>query len=301
MQAVLIKLIPIFLFFGLGVLLKKIRFADAGHGDFLLKFVFFVTLPALVLVKLSQTPIPSDKIYLPLIAVTVNVGCMLLTWFVLRFLTVERKTRGTMMVGTMIINNAFMFPFIIAGFGDAGFADAVLFDFGNGVMTATAAYMIAFRYGEAESPSRTMLIKLVKSPLSWALGIAVWLSCSSARLPGYLADFLAPMGDMTSPLILISLGIFFAPKLTDLRLALLAVSIRMGFGLMIGTIAAMFLGLDGTTFSVVALCSAAPIGFNTLTFASLARLDQAFASSLLSLSILAGVIFIPLVMLIFQQ
>ena len=155
-----------------------------------------------------------------------------------------------MMVSAMIINNAFMFPFVIAGFGDGGFADAVLFDFGNGVITATVAYMIAFKYGAEKSSTRTLAVKLVKSPLSWALGLAVPMSWFSIFLPDVVENFLSPIGDMTAPLILISLGIFFAPKVADLRLALVTLVIRMGLGLLVGAAMAAALGLQGTTFSV---------------------------------------------------
>lgn len=72
----LTNLSPIFLFFILGVVLKKVEFAEPGQADFLLKFVFFITLPALVLLRLSQTDITLDKIYLPLINMAINLACM---------------------------------------------------------------------------------------------------------------------------------------------------------------------------------------------------------------------------------
>ena len=70
--------------------------------------------------------------------------------------------------------------------------------------------------------------------------------------------------------------------------------------LIIGLCIAKSLGFQGTTFAVVALCSAAPVGFNALTFSSLAKLNTEFAASVLSISILIGVIYIPVLMYIFQ-
>lgn len=49
----------------------------------------------------------------------------------------------------------------------------------------------------------------------------------------------------------------------------------------------------GQTLLVVILCSAAPVGFMALTFASIADLDRPFASKTVSLSILLGLIYIP--------
>jgi predicted permease len=50
---------------------------------------------------------------------------------------------------------------------------------------------------------------------------------------------------------------------------------------------------------VVALCSGAPVGFMALTYSSLAKLDTELSSSAVSISILAGLIYFPLIMLYF--
>ena len=301
MLNIIVKLAPIFFFIALGRLLKKTGFANREHADFLLKFVFFVTLPAMVLLKLPLVHLTPDKAFLPLISIAVNLGCLLAAWLATRRLDLEATTRGVMMVGVMVINSVFMYPFILAGFGDAGFADAILFDFGNAVMTATVTYLTAFRSGtDQRTSSRTMLARLALSPMSWALAAAVAMNIASVRLPELPARCLDPIGQMTSPLILISLGIFFAPKWAGLKPAVLTVVIRMGLGPILGTAIAWVTGLEGVTFWVVSLCCAAPIGFVTLTFAALARLNTEFASSVLSLSIFVGTVYIPVLMFLIR-
>ena len=204
MYEILVKLLPVFLFFGLGIVLKRIQFANNDNADFLLRLVFFVTLPALVLLRLSQTPITLDKLYLPLINIVINLSCMVAMLIMSRFAQVQRKTLGTMLVGSMITNNVFMFPFIMVGFGNSGFV--------------------------------------------------------------------------------------------DLKLVSITILIRVGIGLSVGAALAYVLGITGQTFAVVILCSAAPVGFMALTFASIAKLDKAFASKLVSASILLGIIYVPILM-----
>lgn len=300
MQEILLKLVPIFLFFGLGILLKRLKFAEPAQGDFILRFVFFITLPALILLTLSNTPINLEKLSLPFINIAINVSCMLCTLFVAKFIKMEKKTLGAMLVNTMIVNNAFMFPFILAGFGGEGFALAVLFDFGNAVMTATFTYALASKYGGEAHTSKTMIMKVIKSPLFWALALAIILSTSGAVLPEIVVNFLKPLGQMTAPLILISLGIFFTPKLLHWKLVTVTLLIRMAFGLLIGIAIATLLGLEGSVFTIVCLCSAAPIGFNALTFSSLAKLDVEYTSSAVSVSILIGMFYIPILMYVFR-
>jgi predicted permease len=109
-----------------------------------------------------------------------------------------------------------------------------------------------------------------------------------------------PLAQMTSPLIWIALGIFFSLSARHLKLVGLALTIRMVLGLAVGLGFATLRGLEGETFAVVALCSAAPIGFTALTFTSMAKLDMELTTSAVSLSILIGLVYIPLMILLFQ-
>ena len=296
MATILIKLSPIFLFFFLGIFLKRLRFADEGNAEFLLRLVFFVTLPALVLLRLSQTEITAARLSLPLINIAVNLGCMLVTLAAVQCVRTGPQTTGAMLVSTMIANNVFMFPFIMAGFGGTGFSDAVLFDFGNGLTTATITYLVAFRYGTGSERATLMLVRLLKSPLFWAFVVAIGMSLGGVAFPGAIQRFLEGLGRMTSPLILIALGIFFRPRFTGLSLVSMTIAIRVGIGLAVGLGLARMLGLTGQTLAVVTLCSAAPVGFMALTFASIADLDKDFTSRVVSLSILLGVIYVPVLM-----
>jgi predicted permease len=300
MPELLISLTPVFLFFGLGLLLRTLGFADTSHARFLLKFVFYISLPCLVLLKISETTLTQEKIALPFINIAVNLACMFVTLLVARLKKIDRRTLGSMLVSTMIVNNVFMFPFILAGYGDDAFADAVLFDFGNAVMSAGFTYGLSFRYGPEGHTTGTLIAKTLRSPLVWALVLAVTFSTSATEIPRIGKSFLAPLGQMTSPLILISLGLFFSPKMEKLMLVTIALAIRIFVGIAIGAGIAMVLGLSGMTFAVVVLCSAAPVGFNALIFSSLAELDTEFAANILSISVFLGVLYIPVLMYLFQ-
>jgi len=301
MLRIYLQLVPLFFMFGLGVFLHRMRFAERHHGEFLLRFMFFITLPCLVFLKLTQVHLDLHQLSLPLVSVGVNLGCMLVTLAVTRFIHVPRQTRGAMLVSTMIANNAFMFPFMQAVYGDQGFAYAVLFDFGNAMVTSTLTYAMAFHFGPDRHTSKTLITKTLRSPLVWALFLAVAVNFLALPLPHTLRLVLAPIGGMTNPLILISLGIMFSPKLNQLRLLSATLFIKMGLGLILGVLIARLLGLHDLSFTVAMLCAAGPIGFNALTFSTLAGLDAEFASSAVSASILLGVVYIPLLMHLAQH
>ena len=202
-------------------------------------------------------------------------------------------------MNVMIANNSFMFPFVLAIYGETGFVDAVLFDFGNAIMVATVTYATAFNYSDEPFEKFSMLKRIGRGPLFWALAIGVILSVTGRALPPVIINVIGPVAQMTSPLILIALGILFSLSLKQLRLVGLTLFIRMGLGFVFGFGFATLVGLEGQTFVIVALCSGAPIGFMALTFTSLARLDMELTTTAVSLSILLGLFYIPLLVLLF--
>ena len=296
MVALLFQLLPIFVYFGLGVLLKRVGLADKSHGEFLLRFVFFVTLPLLILTTVPSIDLSLSKALLPLVNITINFGCMLVMYLLARKQNLDLKATGTAVVNAGIHNNSFMFPFILAVFGQSGFADAVLLDLGNAIWMATVVYLLAFRFGGEAHDRWTMLRRIMKSPLIWSLVVSVTMALSDNAVPASVLTIINPLALMTSPLILVALGLFFSMKITNARLALQIVAARMGVGVAVGAALALLLGAEGDAFAVIVTCSAAPIGFNALTYSSLAKLDTDLSASAVSISILTGLIGIPLLL-----
>ena len=293
MGSILLQLFPVFAYFLLGILLRRSGLGDRSHGEFLLRLVFFVTLPLLILGSVPSIEFTAARALLPFLNVTVNLVCMGLTLGYARMRNLERRTTGTMLVNTGIVNNSFMFPFILAVYGQNGFADAILFDFGNALLMATAVYALAYRYSDEQSGGWPMLKRIMKSPLVWSLLVSVFLSLTDTTIPAALTAIMNPLAQMSAPLILISLGLHFSLKFSRLPLALATVGIRMFGGLLVGLVFVMFFELENTTKNIVILCCSAPIGFNALTYSSLAKLDVELSASAVSISILAGLFTIP--------
>ncbi|MCP5144441.1 MAG: AEC family transporter [Gammaproteobacteria bacterium] len=294
----LLQLVPIFVYLAIGILVREQGLADRSHGDFLLRFVFFVTLPLLILTTVSSITFTPERAILPLLNIVVNLLCYGAALLLLKPRQLPAAVAGSVAVGTLIINNAFMFPFVLAIYGEEGFADSILWDFGNAIMTATFTYAVALKHGGMHGNGKVMLMRIVKSPLVWSLTASVVLSLTQTPIPPLAMGVIKPLGQMTAPLILVALGIFTTLKIHQPALAAKIVAIRMVFGLVCGLALATLLGLDGTMFKVVVLCSAAPIGFMALAFSSLAKLDTDLTSSAVSLSILVGIFWVPLLVMI---
>lgn len=297
MNEIITKILPVILIFALGYVLKRLRVLKKEDGDLLLKLVFYVSVPALVLLSISKIEITKELFYLPVIPVLIIFLIFAVSYFVGKLLRLPRKTFGTYLVGTLIMNIGFTLPFFIAAYGNEGLARASMFDFGNGLLTLTFVYFLACKYGNDHIHHKTLIKKFVLLPPIWALLIGLVLSLTKTQIPGITSNFLQTLGNLTTPLIMLSLGVYFSPKIVRLFPLSMAVITRMGLGLLLGLLFVALFHLDGLNRLVVIIGAAAPIGYNTLVFSSLEDLDKEFAASIVSASILLGMIFIPFLIL----
>jgi predicted permease len=192
------------------------------------------------------------------------------------------------------MNIGFTLPFFITAYGKEGLVRASIFDFGNGLLAFTFVFYLACKYGDNKRDSKSMLKKLLYSPPLWALIISIILNLIHIKIPSFGINFFQLLGNMTVPLIMLSLGIYFSPRIVKLNALSSVIFIRMFIGLLLGLLFVYLFDLTGLNKIIVLIGASAPVGYNTLTFASMEKLDKEFAASIISYSILIGIILIPL-------
>jgi len=297
MTDLVLKILPVILIFGLGYLLKVIGFLNRDNAALFLKVVFYISLPALILLSVSEIRLSPDLFVLPLITIcimllTYGVSCGLGQW-----LDLEKKVMGVLLIGTIILNTLFSIPFIVAAYGEEGLSRLMIFDFGNSLLVFTFVYSIACKYGDQKSNAKMVLRRLMSSSPIWALIIGSVLNLSGIGIHQVGIDFLRVIGHITAPLTMLSLGIYFRPKITRIVPLALGIIVRMLFGLFLGFAFARAFNLEGLDRQIVVIGSSVPAGYATLTFSSIEKLDTEFASSFVSISILLGLFLIPCLIL----
>jgi predicted permease len=295
MQSLAYNLIPVILIFVLGFLLKVLGVLKQDHGDVFMRVVFYLSLPALVVLSLTRIELTKELAWLPLISFTIILiqgGVALLSG---KFLKLDRKAHGVLMVGTMIMNIGFALPFVIAAYGDEGLALLSIFDFSNAALAFTLVYYIACRYGEDSNSSGLLIKKFIASPPIWALLAGVILNLTNTAIPAVPAKLLQILGDLTIPLIMITLGVFFNVRIIKPGPVFAGIAIRMVLGFLLGLGFCYLLELEGLIKAIVLIGASAPVGFNSIIFASMEKLDKEYAASMVSFGILAGLIMIPLI------
>ena len=211
-----------------------------------------------------------------------------------KLLKLPQGTFGSFLVGTMIMNTSFVLPFFWAAYENEGLVRASLFDIGNSLLIFTFIYFNAIKYGENAKTDKIDWSKFLKLPPLWGMIIAFVIKGIGITIPNAGLNFLSLVGQPTTPLIMIALGLYFEPQLKNIGYASIAIFIRMGVGLFIGWGLATLFGLQGISRTVVIVSAATPCGFNTLIFANLENMDREFAATIVSISLLIALFLIPL-------
>lgn len=296
MNVLVAKILPVILVFFLGFFLRKRKILDTRDADALLKIFFHISVPALIFISVARMKFSVELLWLPIIPVLVVFSNYFVARFGARFFKLDDPSLGTFIVGTLIMNTGFIFPFMLALRGEEGLAQAALFDLGHNAVLFTFVYVVACKYGGNSDGRSAMIGKLFTSPPLLALVLAVALNFCQVRLPDTIIQFLGTLGYMAMPLVMLTLGIYFTPKPYKVLPVFSAVFIRVAMGLAVAYLFVTVLDLKGLTRTVVLVCSAAPSGVTTLVFSSVEKLDKEFAASVVSYSLLVALVLTPVLL-----
>ncbi len=300
MTAIINNLLPIFLIFLLGYICQRIGFLSKANADLFLKLFFYLVLPAVVLLSISQMPLTIHLIALPLITIIMITVSYLIANVCRCYFDMPPKTTGVFLIGATILNGAFVYPFVLAIYGEEGLAIAYLFDFGNALVAFSFAYYLACHYGNSGTTlsRRQIYKKFLCSPPLLALGAAIFLNLTGIQLPEAGYSFLRSLGGMTTPLIMLSLGIYFSPKIINPGPLFTVIGIRVVGGLVMGVLLSYIFGFSGNNRTITIIMSLSPSAMNTLIYATLEGLDKEFAASIISYTTLISMILISAVIFI---
>ena len=292
------KLVPIFFPYLLGISLKFFGILSSKGGERILTFVFYVSIPMLLLVAVPKLTLTYDLLYLPLIAVIIVGTIFIVARLTLPHVTQDRKIQGVVITACMLMNTGFMLPFMSAFYGQSGVVHAMVFDLGNASLAYSFVYLNAFKYSDSEVPITPVLGRLCKNIPLWAMAIGLFMNGLAIQVPQSLEGSMSAIGNLSFPLILLSLGLYFNPHFEHRRIIIYACFLRSAIGILLGLLCTWICGMQGSLRTITLLCSAAPIGYNTLIFSSIAQLNVAFAASLVSYSIVLGLLYVPLLIYI---
>jgi predicted permease len=282
------------LLFAAGWFARRRGWLQPPHAGKMLQLVITIGLPALFLADVSRIPLQMELIALPASSALIIVFTLALSLLAGRALKLPRADQGVLTICSMSINNSFLFPFVIAVWGQAGFAHLALFDLGNALCAGSLVYAIAAWYGGHGTGAGAVLRRVASFPPLWALIAALLINSAGIALPESLVSVLGTVGRVILLLVIVALGVLFDARLLGDVRVLVTLLLRIGAGLALGLLCVWIFGLEGLTRSVVLLGSAAPIGFSAVVIANREHLNREVAASAASISVLLALAYVPL-------
>lgn len=294
--------LPILSLVLIGFLLKQVGLLKPGDNQVMARLIINITLPAVIFLSIARANIaPSVMALLGLCGVVVTLGCSFLASYVTGFLNLGPQLAGVMILSSMIINiGFFLLPVFLTVYGQEGISRLAAFDLGNSMVAHSYGFYQATRYGSRPPNGFWPSVKRVLSlPVLWAVLAGLVINLLRFPLPEFLVKLLEPLAAANVPLAMITLGAFLQLRYTNFSLMGLAVALRMGVGFLLGQALVILFHLQGLDRVAVSLGSAMPVGIAVMVYSVSEGLDAEFAAGTISLSILVGLIVLPVLLSVF--
>jgi predicted permease len=284
-----------------GFLCAKIRVTGPEMAGYFSSFIINITLPALLFVSF-QRPFSSELLreagLVFGLSILVYALSILIALVYPNILKMKGPERGVHRYAIVISNSGFIgYPMVEAFLGPAFLFHAVIFNIPYSFLAFSVCAWFISKEGKY---SLKMDWKTFLNPNVIATFLGLLFFLLSIRLPDFLYRCFKMTGEMTSPLSMILIGTTLAQA-----------NVRQVFGrwqiyvtvlmrlLILPAIAGVIfylLGIHGHIFLMGILITAMPVGSSTSILASLYRITQEEAGSLVFLSTTLCMVTVPLVM-----
>jgi hypothetical protein len=182
------------------------------------------------------------------------------------------------------------FPILEANYGRVGLGYGVLYYLSTSTLIYTVGIAIVSRSLDP--------LKLLTTPATTAIVIALALKATHVDVPDFLFSAIDMLGQAGIPLMLFIFGYSLGEmRLRDLRLAVLGSAMRLGLGFALGLAAVRLLGVTGLARDVVIFVSTMPSAVVNVVIARQYQADPDLVASVVFLTSLAAVVILPLLLI----
>lgn len=193
-------------------------------------------------------------------------------------------------------------PLVFPNTGNMGLP-VCLFAFGEqGLVLAIAVFVMIslahFTVGIALVSGRSVLQEMLGNPIIYAIAIALVMLYGNIRLPLWGQNTVNLLGDMTIPLMLITLGVSLANmRIHNLSKSIYFALLRLIIGVGVGWTVSTAFGLSGIAKGVLILQSAMPVAVFNYLFAMRYGREPQVVAGMVVISTLLSFVLIPVLLL----
>jgi len=182
--------------------------------SYLVRSVYDVFLPALVLHVMWQSQVSLNSIRLPLVSALAILLSLLAAWMIYangKWLpgssAQQRKTVGALLLASSFGNFTYLgLPVLTQTFGPWAQSVAIYFDlFASTPLLFTVGILVASHFGASGSRAH-IGVELIRVPALWAAVAGVSASATGIAMPPWVDEALGILGAAVVPLMLLSIG-----------------------------------------------------------------------------------------------
>ena len=292
-----------------GVALRRWRWVTHDAARQMTGLVLNVTLPPLIFVTLATELTPAELARAPLLVVMGVVGPLIgygVAALMARLSLFARKQRSTLLAAVGMLNTTFVgYPVCQGLLGDKGLLYAVLYDAGFSLLMSTfCIWLMSWQTHRGRASWSASLRDLAQSPLMWAVVLGLIWGAAGWPMPVWVRQPLSTLGQATTPLALLTVGLLVRPAETDqgtfarrgraaFRLALLAVARLAVTPLLVWVLVRLF-RIEVDAAAVIVLQTAMPTAVATTAMAEQYGGDSSFAAAAVVLTTFLSLLTLPM-------
>jgi predicted permease len=282
----------------IGMAIKRIPAFSDETGNVLNLFVIYISLPALVLLKIPELTFSKNLLVPALMPWVMLLFSCALILLLSRLFKWERATTGCLLLMIPLGNTSFLgIPMVKAFFGENAIPYALLYDqLGSFLALATYGSIILALYGTGES--KPTVAGVVKKVLSFPPFIALVLAfiIKSFPYPPIAVSILEILASTLVPLVMIAVGYQLTLRLS--REVTSQLCIGLTIKLIAAPVAALFLckiaGLEGEAVQVSIFQAGMPPMVSAGALAILAKLSPPLTAALVGIGIVLSFVTLPI-------
>ncbi len=286
---------PVFLLIVVGAFLKKLKFIDDLFVSQSSKFVFNVSLPALIFLKISTVSIErafnAKLIIASLVLVFIIAG---ISWFFASVLNTVPKDRGVFIQGSYRSNFAIVGLALIAnliGPGHLGTASLAL-AFVMSLYNILAVIALTVPLNKEKHLSISHIIKdIATNPLILSAVVAAPFSIFKIEIGEAMTKTLDYLGKIALPLALVGIGasLNFKSLKRASKLSFAASFLKIVLFPAIAVVAGILLGFDKESFTIYFILFASPTAIASFIMANAMGGNSKLAGDIIAITTLFSV------------
>ena len=182
-------------------------------------------------------------------------------------------------------------PLCLFAFGETGLA--------LGIAIFAVSSMVTMTVGQMISAGKLSPAVLLKTPVIYAVALALVFMTTGTRPPKWIASVLETLGYMAIPIMLLALGVSLARLAPGkIKVSGLVAVLRLVLGFAGGYAVAALFGLEGAARGVLIIQSAMPAAVFNYLWAQLYGRDAAAVAGVVVISTALAFLLLPLILMV---